>query len=96
MFAVKDVAAGGRFLWSLPGFLRRPLSVEEARATLRRRLERREADFLDLARRAVYACPWSPYRQLLALAGCEYGDLKSAVEREGLEGALRILARAST
>jgi hypothetical protein len=93
MFPLSDVAAGGRFLWSLPGFLRRPISVEEARATLRRRLERREADFLDLARQAVYACPWSPYRQLLALAGCEYGDLKSAVEREGLEGALRILFR---
>jgi hypothetical protein len=93
MFPLKDVAAGGRFLWSLPGFLRHPISVEEARATLQRRLERRTVDFLGLVRRTIYACPWSPYRQLLELAGCEYGDLEAAVEREGLEGALRILVR---
>jgi hypothetical protein len=58
-----------------------------------RRLARREADFLDLVRRAVYANPESPYRPLLATAGCEYGDLARLVGRDGLEAALAALAR---
>ena len=78
-------------LWTLPGFLRHPVSLEEARATLCRRLERREADFLNLARGAIYANPASPYRQLLDLAGCEAGDLERLVSREGVEGALTAL-----
>ncbi len=77
-----------RFLWSLPGFLRHPFTLEEARATLRRRLERRGADFLALLHTAVFGQASSPYRQLLRLAGCEYGDLQQLVGREGLEGAL--------
>ncbi len=57
-------------------------------ATLCRRLERREEDFLDVVRRAVYEVPTSPYRALLQWAGCEYGDLVRAVRADGLEGAL--------
>jgi hypothetical protein len=90
---LEDVLAGARLLWTLPGFLRHPVSLEEARATLCCRLERREADFLDLARGAIYANPGSPYRQLLVLAGCEPGDLERLVSREGVEGALTALCR---
>jgi hypothetical protein len=90
---LEDLLAGGRLLWSLPGFLRRPVGLEEARTTLRRRLARREADFLDLARAAIYAQPASPYRRLLTLAGCEAGDLERLVVQEGLEGALTSLCR---
>jgi len=61
---------------------------------LRRRLASRASDFLELMRSAVFAQPASPYRQLLTLAGCEYGDLETLVEREGLEGALTALYRA--
>jgi hypothetical protein len=71
--------------------LRHPLGVEEARATLDRRLANREADFLWLVRNAVYAHSPSPYHRLLAHAGCEYGDLERLVRREGVEGALRVL-----
>jgi hypothetical protein len=90
---LEDVVAGARFYWSLPSYLRHPISLEEARATLRRRLERREADFLALARRAIYRHAGSPYRRLLELAGCEYGDLERLVGQEGVEGALGILFR---
>src|SRR5262249_40557940 len=38
--------------------------------------------------------PRSPYRKLLAAAGCEMGDVERLVETEGLEGALRTLERA--
>jgi hypothetical protein len=90
---IADLRVGAGFLSRLPVFLRRPVGFEEARATLRRRLERREADFLALVKRAVYEHPGSPYRRLLALAGCEYGDLVRLVAEDGLERALRTLFR---
>ena len=88
-----DVAAGARFLGGARAFLRRPFSLEQARATLRSRLERREASFLALVDRAVYRHAASPYRQLLRLAGCESGDLERLVYQEGIEGALHSLYR---
>src|SRR5918999_5151941 len=76
-YALEDFALGARFLWRLPAFLRHPVSPEQALTILRRRLAQREADFLALMRQAVYgrAGRSSPYRKLLGLAGCEYGDL---------------------
>jgi hypothetical protein len=88
-----DVAAGLRLLRGLPGLLRRPLGLDEARATLRRRFERRADTFLGVVRDTVYANPTSPYRRLLALAGCEAGDVEKLVTREGVEGALTTLWR---
>jgi hypothetical protein len=85
---------GLRFLGGLPGFLRRPLDLAAARAILRRRLERRPDDFLDLMRRTVFANAKSPYGRLMRHAGCAYGDLDRQVRRDGLEGALGELLRA--
>ena len=90
---IEDALAGVGLVWSLQRFLRRPIGPDQARGTLRRRFERREAAFLALARRRIYASPRSPYRELLGLAGCEYGDLELLVRREGLEGALAALFR---
>jgi hypothetical protein len=73
--------------------LRQPVGLEEARATLRSRLARREADFLALAQRTIFANPLSPYRRLLALAGCDEGDLTRLVRNDGLESALGTLWR---
>ena len=55
-----------------------PPSARSARELLRGRLERRGRDFLDLARRTVYGFPGSPYRRLLAHAGCGYEKLTTA------------------
>jgi hypothetical protein len=82
---------GLRFLSGLPPLLRHPVAVSEARAALRRRLAEREASFLALMRRAVYARPSSPYLPLLRQAGCEYGDLERLVTLDGLDSALRTL-----
>jgi hypothetical protein len=90
---LSDLHQGLRFAWGLPGFLRRPTSLGEARAALPRRLAQRGASFLDVVRRAVYAGPPNPYRALLAAAGCEWGDLVHLVERGGVEGALAALFR---
>ena len=37
-------------------------------------IENREANFLDLMRRAVFAYPTNPYYRLFQWAGCTYGD----------------------
>jgi hypothetical protein len=92
MLDIADVRAGARLLRRLPAFLRRPITAEEARATLRDRLARREADFLTLARQLIYGNAASPYRALLRMAGCEYGDLEQLVRADGPEGALATLA----
>lgn len=88
-----DVLAGGRLLARLVPFLRKAVTLEEARVTGQRRPAARETDFLALARRAIYGHARSPYRRLLARAGCEYGDSEGLVRRDGLEAALRTLYR---
>ena len=83
-----------RALHQLPSYFRNPLNLSEAKEILSRRLARREEDFLDLMRRAVYSNPTNPYLLLLKLAGCEYSDLERLVRNDGLEGALRKLFHA--
>lgn len=85
---------GVRLAAELPRFLRRPLTLDDARAAVAARLAHREASFLEVVRRRVYERPTSPYHALLARAGCEWGDLEELVRRDGLEDALRALYRA--
>lgn len=79
---------------SLPGFLARPVTLEEAAAAQRHRLETREASWLAVVRDSVYGYLRSPYRPLLDHAGCELGDLERLVRQDGIEGALRQLYEA--
>ena len=44
-------------------------------------------------RRAVFDRPSNPYRTLFAWAGCEYGDLEHAVQRDGLDPTLESLRK---
>jgi hypothetical protein len=81
-----------RFTRDVPRFLRTPISLEQARAKLRADLASRERRFLAVVDRAIYAHARSPYARLLRHAGCEAGDLRTLVAREGIEGALRTLA----
>jgi hypothetical protein len=80
-----------RLTRDLPSFLRRPVTVDDARAALHARLASRERRFLDHVQRTIYGHWRSPYRQLLQQAGCEPGDLRALVSQEGIEGALRVL-----
>jgi hypothetical protein len=89
-----DLRLAARFVRHVPGHLRRPVTIDGAAALVRERRARREADFLTLMTRTVYANPTSPYRPLLALAGCEEGDLARLVRTDGVEGALQALFRA--
>jgi hypothetical protein len=90
---LRDLADAARFLRRLPGYYRAPIGRDEARRIVRRRLERRADDFLDLVRRTVFEHAASPYRELFRLAGCQAGDLARLVREDGVEGALRTLLR---
>jgi hypothetical protein len=89
--SLDDLRMGARLIRDLPGFLRRPLKIPEARSILRRRLEQRDADFLELARRMIFANSESPYLNLLRRAGCELGDVERMVSRDGVEATLDVL-----
>src|SRR5262245_43743498 len=80
-----------RFARGLPDYVRRTISLDEAKASIQRGMQRRSASLIDLVTRRVFGCPDSPYGKLFAAAGCELGDLRALVEREGVEGALRAL-----
>jgi hypothetical protein len=80
-----------RFAWGLRAFLRHTVTLEEARAEVRRRLEERELNFVRLVRKGVFGYPRSPYRPMLAAARCEMGDIERMVRTAGLEGTLRAL-----
>jgi hypothetical protein len=77
-----------RFLCGLPGYLREPVSYEAARATILRRLEKRNENFLKMVKRCVYQNPRSPYLPLLRDAQCEYSDMESSLARNELENLL--------
>lgn len=83
-----------RFARGLRGFLRRPITLQDAKATLERRLAERDANFLRLVERGIFGHQTSPYRALLRLARCELGDLRALVRSHGLETALRTLRAA--
>src|SRR5687767_14531586 len=88
----EDLAMAYRLGRDVPAFLRGTLTLDAARGQTVLELRQREARFLRLAERAIYAEPSNPHRWLLARAGCELGDLHALVRHEGLEGALRRLA----
>ncbi|MFZ0888705.1 MAG: hypothetical protein WA005_09650 [Candidatus Binataceae bacterium] len=74
--------------------LARTPAIADPEQTLRRNLENRAANFLDVVARAVYANPENPYHKMLRLAQCEYRDMERAVQRDGLEPTLVELLRA--
>ena len=76
---------------ALRRYLRRTTTADEARRIVADRMERRSEIFLGVVDRCVYGLPDSPYRDLLDRAGCEPGDLRALVDRDGVEGALREL-----
>lgn len=94
MTLIKAAFAYAGFLRGLPAFLRQRLSVAEARAVVLRRMAEREANLIATLERAIFANPTSPYRKLMAIAGCLPSDVRELVAKEGVEGALSALREA--
>ena len=89
-----ETRAFARFIWGLPRFLRHRMSYDEARGIIRQRLRDRDTNFLSSIERGVFGNPRSPYRTMLGLAGCEFGDLVRSVRDHGIEETLRTLRQA--
>ena len=88
------IAPFASFLRDLRRFLRDEYSIERASAIVRRELDRREENFLELVEGTVYGSPRSPYLALLRHAHCEFGDLARGVRADGLDTTLRALRAA--
>lgn len=80
-----------RYGAGLRRFARERITLPDAERTIREGVGARAARLLDLVERAVFAYPRSPYRALFRAAGCEPGDVRALVGREGVDGALRRL-----
>jgi hypothetical protein len=89
-----DLKTYWRFSLGLPAFLRHRTTPAEAHAVVQRRMAEREDNFLRLVERGVFGYPRSPYRALLAHAGCTFGDLRDMVRARGLEATLHALYEA--
>jgi hypothetical protein len=94
MSTFSDLRMYGRFIFGLPGFLRRRMTLEEAREAIRHGIAEREDNFLRVVRRGIFEYPKSPYLPLLKHAQCELGDLEASVRSKGLDPTLRALREA--
>lgn len=83
-----DLKMYGRFALGLRSFLRNTISLDEARATIRTRLQERETSFLRVLEKGIFGNPGSAYLPLLKLAGCKLGDIRNLVASEGIEATL--------
>ncbi len=88
MSAFQDAQMLARFTFGLRAYFSQRLTLADAECCVRERFARRNENFLQLVQRAIYGYPDSPYRALLLHAGCEFGDLRAGVEREGIETTL--------
>ena len=81
-----------RFLDGLRRFAKAHLEPDEAislaRSVLRKRIAERVPNFLSLAERGIFLNSRSPYLPLLSARRISFQDLKTWVEREGLERTL--------
>lgn len=64
------------------------MSPDDARRIVAERLNNRERNFLALLDGGVIARPESPYRFVMREAGCEPGDVRQLVTKDGVDAAL--------
>ncbi|HLX07478.1 MAG TPA: hypothetical protein VKY89_06410 [Thermoanaerobaculia bacterium] len=78
----------------LPGFLRRPLAPAAAAEAVAAAVRRREAAFVEVAAKLIFAAPGGPFARLLRWSGCELGDLRRMAGADGVEATLARLRTA--
>jgi hypothetical protein len=88
----RKLAQRARLLLGLRAFLSEPLTLDDGLAQLRKRVEDRDARFVESMRQLVYDHAASPYAALLRWAGCELGDVESSVRAHGVDPTLATLA----
>jgi hypothetical protein len=91
MSIISDLVKYSRLAFGLRGFLHGTISLEESKQVITTRLRHRGRNFLSLVQKGIYQNPKSPYLKLFQLAGCEFGDIESLVNKEGIETTLQKL-----
>jgi hypothetical protein len=67
------------------------MTYDEARATVLERIRDRDANLLRAIEHGVFGATRSPYRTLFEIAGCELGDVRTMVSKDGIDATLRTL-----
>ncbi len=80
-----------QLVFALRNFLKSTLSIEQCREIVKKRMEERDKNFIDVVKRNIYSNEKSPYLKLLKLSGCEFGDFRTSVLRDGIEKTLEKL-----
>ncbi|MFC1958684.1 hypothetical protein ACFLV6_02060, partial [Chloroflexota bacterium] len=88
---ISDMIKYSRLAFGLRDFLRNTISLEQSKQVISARLQNRERNFLSLIQKGIYQSPKSPYLKLLRIAGCEFGDIESLVNLDGIEATLHKL-----
>ena len=88
---IADLVKYSRLALGLRGYLRGTVTLEESQRVVAERLRNRQQNFLSLVQKGIYQNPKSPYRKLLGAADCQFGDIESLVNKEGVEAALQKL-----
>ena len=78
----------------LPQFLKNPVTVENAKQALKKRLENRRKNFLKVLTSCVYSNAGSPYYRLLTHSGFSFDDIEKRVNATGIEDTLLALREA--
>ncbi len=91
MSIIADLIKYSRLALGLRGFLSSTVTLEESRRVIAERLRNRQQNFLSLVQKGVYQNPKSPFLKLLELANCQFGDIESLVNKEGIEATLQKL-----
>lgn len=91
MPAFADIAKYTRLAFELRHLLRNTVSLEQSKQVISARLQNRANNFLRLVQKGIYGNTRSPYLKLLKVAGCEFGDIESLVNQDGIETTLHKL-----
>jgi hypothetical protein len=88
---ISDLRMFARYFTGLHKFLRKPLTPEECRTSVRHQLQNRNSSFLSILERGIYENARSPYLRLLRHSAIDYQTIAAKVEREGIEATLEML-----
>ncbi len=94
MSIITDIAKYSRLVWDLREFFKDTITLEQSKQVLANRIHNRGKNFLTIVQKAIYENPDSPYLKLLRIAGCEYGDIETDINKDGVEFALQKLLKA--
>lgn len=94
MSFIGEAKIWGQFLSGLRPFLKKTISLEDAKSIVQQRFEQQESNFLAWVEQGIYGYSRSPYLPMLKLAQCEMGDIRNMVRDKGLDKSLMALREA--